>query len=441
MIPVQEHAQRILAALAPLPPRTLSLAQAQGCVLAADVTALVSLPGFDNSAMDGYAVRSTDLEALLGDAGDPAPVVLPVLGDIAAGDRRELSVPPGATYRIMTGAPLPAQADVVVPVELTDGGSERVEIRATDGVGRHIRRAGEDVEAGDVVLRAGTRLGPRQLAVAAAVGYGELSVHPRPKVVCLSTGDELVAPGTVPGFGEVVDSNSLMLVAAMREAGFDAHLVSGVRDTEEAVMVALTEQLDHADALVTTGGVSMGAYDAVKAALSQLGTVRFDQVAMQPGKPQGFGTLGGSDGARSVPVFTLPGNPVSALVSFEVFVAPALRLMAGREPGSGARIRARVTDGWRSPREKVQFVRGIVELTDLADISELDRLDRLDGLEAGDGSTVHATVRSAGGQGSHVLHALSAANALVVVPADVEQVRPGDVLECRALGVGWSGDD
>ena len=447
MIPVQEHAERILDALTPLPPRATSLLEAQGCVLAADVTALVPLPGFDNSAMDGYAVRSADVAALLSgdgiDDADRVPIVLPVAGDIAAGDRRELTVLPGHAYRIMTGAPLPAGADVIVPVELTDGGTSteitestapsegdvtRVEIRATDGVGRHIRRAGEDVQAGDVVLRAGTRLGPRQLAVAAAVGYGELHVHPRPKVVCLSTGDELVAPGTVPGFGEVVDSNSLMLVAALREAGFDAHLVSGVRDTEEAVMVALAEQLDHADALVTTGGVSMGAYDAVKAALSQLGTVRFDQVAMQPGKPQGFGTLCG-EGERRVPIFTLPGNPVSALVSSEVFVAPALRLLSGRSPEAGARIRARVLDGWRSTAGKVQFVRGIVELVDLADDPA-----------SGEGPTIRATVRSAGGQGSHVLHALSAANALVVVPAHVEQVHPGDVLECRALGAGWTTD-
>ncbi|MDO5712524.1 MAG: molybdopterin molybdotransferase MoeA, partial [Micrococcales bacterium] len=354
------------------------------------------------------------------------PIVLPVAGDIAAGDQRELTVPPGHAYRIMTGAPLPARADVIVPVELTDGGSERVQIRATDGLGRHIRRAGEDVETGDIVLRAGTRLGPRQLALVAAVGHGEVSVHPRPRVVCLSTGDELVAPGTVPGFGEVVDSNSLMLVAALREAGCEAHLVSGVRDTEEAVMVAMTEQLDHADALVTTGGVSMGVYDAVKAALSQLGTVQFDQVAMQPGKPQGFGTLG----ERRVPVFTLPGNPVSALVSFEVFVAPALRLMAGRPVAAGGALWARVLDGWPSPTGKVQFVRGVVEF------GKPEGPGRT-GPGRTDSPDATATVRSAGGQGSHVLHALSAANALVLVPADVEEVVAGDVLECRPLGAGW----
>ncbi len=418
MIPVHAHAERILAAMDPLPPRVLPLLEAQGCVLAEDVPALVSLPGFDNSAMDGYAVRSADLAALLDGSSDA--VVLPVADDIPAGDRRELSVPPGRAYRIMTGAPLPAEADVVVPVELTDAGQERVEIRAAEAPGRHIRRLGEDITVGDIVLRTGTRLGPSQLAVAAAVGYGELPVHPRPRVVCLSTGDELVSPGSLPGFGEVVDSNSLMLVAALRDAGCEAHLVSGVRDTQEAVLVALTEQLDHADALVTTGGVSMGAYDAVKAALSQLGTVRFDQVAMQPGKPQGFGTLG----ERNVPVFTLPGNPVSALVSFEVFVAPALRVMAGRPASAGRTVQARVTDGWRSPAGKVQFVRGIVEFG---------------GPDGGE-----ATVRSAGGQGSHVLGALSAANSLVIVPAEMEHVLPGEILECRPLGSGsggWGSDE
>ncbi len=408
MIPVEAHRDAILAAVRVGPVVQVPVTQADGCVLAADVTALVPLPGFDNSAMDGYVVRAADVAE--------TPVRLPVLGDIAAGDTRRLRVPPGHAYRLMTGAPVPADGEVIVPVELTDGGVEHVEIRAADAPGRHLRRAGEDVRAGDVVLRAGTLLGSRTLAIAAAVGRGCLPVHARPRVVCLSTGDELLSPGSVPGYGQVVDSNGLMLAAALREAGVDAHAGGVVADTEEAVLAALTAAIEGgADAIVTTGGVSMGAYDAVKAALSRLGTqgggaVRFDKVAMQPGKPQGFGLLG----ERGVPIFTLPGNPVSALVSCEVFVLPALRRMAGRTDPTPPPVQARVLDGWGSPPDRAQFVRVLL------------------GGEPG-----AQTIRSAGGQGSHVLQALADADGLAYVPADVARVEAGDVLTYRPFGMGW----
>lgn len=431
MIPVERHRERILAAVSRGEPQRVPVSAAHGCVLAADVVAAVPLPGFDNSAMDGYVVAAADVAALPepggsgcgcdggaeheGHANPAQPVRLPVRGDIAAGDTRRLRLQPGEAYRIMTGAPMPAGADVVVPVELTDGGLDVVTLTSADAPGRHVRREGEDVRAGDVVLRAGVFIGARQLALAAACGAVDVLVYPRPKVVCLSTGDELVSPGTVPGFGQVVDSNGLMLAAALREAGFDA--VSGpvVRDTEEDVLAALGEHLRTADAIVTTGGVSMGAYDAVKAALSRLGTVQFDKVAMQPGKPQGFGTLG----ERDVPVFTLPGNPVSALVSAHVFVVPALRAIAGWQRAEPEPVRARVLDGWTSPPERAQFVRVLLHR------------------EAGE-----PVVRSAGGQGSHVLQALADANALAYVPAEVTRVEAGQVLDVTPFGAsdaaaGW----
>lgn len=403
MIGVEEHLARILTTVAPLTPTRRALDNAQGCVLAEDLRSRVSLPGFDNSAMDGYAVLASDTQR----ATEKFPVRLPVEGDIAAGDTTRRRLRPGRSFRIMTGAPVPEGADAVVPVEQTDAGVERVTIHQGAAHGAHIRPQGEDVGEGQVVLRAGTRLGPRQLALAAAVGHGDALVVPLPRVVVVSTGDELIPPGSVPGFGQVVDSNGPMLAAAARDLGVVASRVGGVTDDPETVGRVLKQQLARADAIVTTGGVSMGAYDAVKAVLSQLGTVQFDRVAMQPGKPQGFGLL---DEGR-VPVFTLPGNPVSSLVSFEVFVAPALRRMAGRAPFESAPVLARVEEGFRSPDAKTQFARVVVTSHD----SEPLR------------------VRLAGGQGSHVLGSLADAHALAVVPPEVTQVVAGD--EVLVLGL------
>lgn len=403
MIAVEEHLARILATVRPLPATRRALDGAQGCVLAEDLRSRVSLPGFDNSAMDGYALLASDTEG----ASESSPVHLPVDGDIAAGDTTRHRLRAGHSFRIMTGAPVPEGADAVVPVEQSDGGVVRVAIHHGAAHGAHIRARGEDVGEGQVVLRAGTRLGPRQLALAAAVGHGDALVVPLPRVVVVSTGDELIPPGSVPGFGQVVDSNGPMLAAAARDLGVVASRVGGVADEPDTVARVLRQQLSRADAVVTTGGVSMGAYDAVKAVLSELGTVQFDRVAMQPGKPQGFGVLG----AEAVPVFTLPGNPVSSLVSFEVFVAPALRRMAGRAPFETAPVIARADEGFRSPPAKTQFARVVVTSHD----SEQLR------------------VRLAGGQGSHVLGSLADAHGLAVVPPDVTQVEAGD--EILVLGL------
>ena len=255
--------------------------------------------------MDGYAVRLADVAT----AGDTTPVTLHVSGDLAAGSAGEISVRPGFAVRIMTGAPTPPGAEAVVPVEWTDGGVTTVAIRRAPAPAQHIRRAGDDLQAGALVLPAGVHLNAPQIGLLAAAGRASVMCRPRPRVVVISTGDELVEVGDPLGPGQIPDSNSHALTAAAREAGALAFRVGGVRDDPQL----LRETLDHlirADAVITSGGVSVGAYDVVKEVLSEVGTSTFDKVAMQPGMPQGFGEIG----PDQTPIFTLPGNPVSALV-------------------------------------------------------------------------------------------------------------------------------
>jgi molybdopterin molybdotransferase len=389
MISVAEHLGRILDV-------------AHGCVLTEDVVAPAPLPGFDNSAVDGYAVRLADVAS----ATEQEPVVLPVTGDVAAGPASPLRVSGGSCVRIMTGAMVPAGADAVIPVEWTDGGVATVVVRRAPTAGANVRRAGEDVAEGDTVLTAGTHLGAVQVGLAAAVGRSRLLVRPRPRVVVVSTGSELVEAGQPLGPGRIVDANSPALTAAAVEAGAIAYRVGIVPDDPRALAATLEDQLVRADVLVTSGGVSVGAYDVVKEVLSQLGTVSFDKVAMQPGMPQGFGTIG----PDATPVFGLPGNPVSALVSFEAFVRPALRKMLGATPLERPRVRAVTSSELRSPRAKTSFLR--VALT----------------VEEG-----RYVVTPVSGTGSHLLAGMSRATALAVVPEGVELVAAGDVVEVLVL--------
>jgi molybdopterin molybdotransferase len=417
VITVQEHLSRIVGTVQRLPPTSLDLLDAQGCVLAQDVTSEVDLPGFRNSAMDGYAVRAADVAP----ASHTTAVTLPVVADIAAGNTKSLRLHVGQSMRIMTGAPMPDGADAVVPVESTDGGLRNVVITTSVSVDQHVRMAGEDIAAGDLVLTKGTRLQPGQIALLAAIGIGQVRVTPKPRVVVISTGDELIEPGTRPGFGQVVDSNALMLTAAARALDCIATRVGGVPDDGAVFLSTIEEQLDAADAVITTGGVSMGAYDTVKEVLSTVGTMRFDKVAMQPGMPQGFGVLGPDE----IPVFTLPGNPVSAMVSFEVFVAPALRLMAGRPQHETALVSAEAAHDWSAPEGKVQYARVVLSRVPSDSVhSESGHSDSGSGY----------TAAIAGLQGSHSLGSLAAANALAVIPAEVTMVRAGDRVSCHPLG-------
>jgi len=402
VITVAEHLARILDVISPLSPLQLGLMDAHGCVLTEDVVAPAPLPGFDNSAVDGYAVRLADVAS----ATDQAPVVLPVTGDVAAGPASPLRVQPGVCVRIMTGAMLPAGADSVVPVEWTDGGVASVTISRAPVEGANVRRAGEDVSAGETVLAAGTHLGAVQIGLAAAVGRSRLLVRPRPRVVVVSTGSELVEAGQPAGAGQIVDANSPALTAAAVEAGAIAYRVGIVPDDPRTLAATLEDQLVRADVLVTSGGVSVGAYDVVKEVLSRLGTVSFDRVAMQPGMPQGFGTIG----PDATPVFGLPGNPVSALVSFEAFVRPALRKMLGAAPLERPRVRAVTTAPLTSPSGKRSFLRVALQVKDGA-----------------------YAVTPVSGPGSHLLAGMARATALAVVPEGVERVAAGEAVEVLVL--------
>ncbi|HXZ69894.1 MAG TPA: gephyrin-like molybdotransferase Glp [Streptosporangiaceae bacterium] len=432
---VEEHLAEILGTVRPLAPTELSLGDTYGLVLAEDVTASTPLPSFDNSAMDGYAVRVEDVAA----AAEDVPVTLPVVAEIAAGDTGAYALQAGTAIRIMTGAMLPHGAEAVVPVEWTDGGTARVTIRGRAEHGHAIRLAGGDARAGEVLVGAGTMLRPMHIAVIAAAGRGAVLVQPRPRVVVLSTGSELAEPGTPIIPGRIWDSNSFMIAAAAREADCLAFRQAILPDKPEEVLPAIEDQLVRADLLVTTGGVSMGGeYDVVKAALRQLGTIEFRKVAMQPGMPQGFGTVALPASAAPegkarggllsrladrgevaetpvragehdrVPIFTLPGNPVSAYVSFQVFVRPAIGALQAYDGLGLEMIRAELTGPLRSPPGRRSFLRGV--------------LDRPAG-----------TIAPLTGQGSHQVATLGKANALIVVPEESVKMAAGDTVEVLVL--------
>ena len=433
---VEAHLAEILGTVRPLAPTELSLSDANGLVLAEDVTASVPLPSFDNSAMDGYAVRVADIAA----ASEQTPVTLPVVAEVAAGDTGAYALAPGTAIRIMTGAMLPHGTEAVVPVEWTDAGAARVAIHGSAERGRALRLAGEDAKAGEVLVSAGTMLRPMHVAVIAAAGRGTVRVRPRPRVVVLSTGSELAEPGTPIVPGRIWDSNSFMIAAAAREAGCLAYRQSIVPDNPDEVLPAIEDQLVRADLMITTGGVSMGGeHDVVKAALRQLGTVRFRKVAMQPGMPQGFGTVAlaastaaearprhgiigrlaergevaeravGRAGDRDrVPLFTLPGNPVSAYVSFQVFVRPAIGALQAYDQLGLEATRAELTGPLRSPPGRRSFLRGV--------------LDRRTG-----------RIAPLIGQGSHQVATLGKANALIIVPESVVQMAAGETADVLVL--------
>lgn len=330
MTTVEQHLERVLALGEVLPSRALPVHACRGLVLAEPVTARLGVPRFDNSAMDGFAVRGCDLDgggAATGRSG--LPVWLDVLGDVPAGSVAPGPVGPGQAYRIMTGAPVPEGADLVVPVELTDqpGGSvplpRRVQVRELPRRS-HIRRAGEDVEPGAEVLPAGSSMTAASLAAASSVGWGELRVVPRPRVAVLATGSELVAPGSTPGPGQIPDSNSVMVAALVEQFGGELAALERAGDDPSGFPATLAGLARDADLVVTTGGVSVGAHDV----LHSVPGLRFGHVDQSPGGPQGWGLVPGGSG--QVPVLALPGNPVAAFVSFHLYLRPLLDRLAGQ---------------------------------------------------------------------------------------------------------------
>ncbi len=401
LVSIDAHRADILDTIRPLPPTQLGITEAEGSVLAEDITAGRPLPPFDNSAMDGYALIAADTAG----AAKDAPVMLRVTGEVAAGDTGAYAVAPGTCLRITTGAKLPGGADAVVPVEETDGGIAQVAIRLAVEPGHAVRYSGGDAREGDVLLARGTRLGPMQIAVLASSGRARAEVFPRPRVAVFSTGDELTEPGQPLVPGKIWDSNSFMLAAAAREAGCLAFRHGPVPDDPREILPAIEDQLLRADLLVTSGGVSMGGkHDVVKDTLGRLGTIQFRKVAMQPGMPQGFGTIG----EDSTPIFTLPGNPVSAYVSFQIFVLTALGALQGQPDRQLPSVQATVTGPLRSPPGRRSYLRGV--------------LNRADG-----------TVAPLSGQGSHQVATLGRANALIVVPEWAVHLKEGDDVEVLCL--------
>lgn len=391
MIPLDEARSRVVGACAPLAPRIVALADATGLVLAQDVVASEDVPPFANSAVDGYAVRVADVAG----AGPDNPVVLAVVGEIAAGAAPRGEVLPGTAVRIMTGAPMPPGAEAVVMVEDTrrlEG--ERVEIRASVEVGSAIRHAGEDLRAGQFVVATGTRVRPALAGVLASANAREIAVIPPVRVAVLSTGDELVDDGSPLAPGQIRESNRTMLLGLVRSVGAEAIDLGIVRDDEATLEGVLVEAAATCDAILTSGGVSMGDYDVVKAVLGRIASMDWMQIAIKPAKPFAFGIL--RQGDRAVPVFGLPGNPVSSLVSFELLARPGLEVMMGRSGPLGA------------PR--------------VLAVADEDLRRRVDGkvhyqrvrAHYGEDGRVH--VASVGAQGSHQLAATALADALALVP-------------------------
>lgn len=381
------------------PPRTtvqVPIADALGLVTAADVVASEAIPPFANTAMDGFAVRASDTVG--------APVGLEIVETIPAGHAPHKAVGPGQASRIMTGAIIPEGADAVVMVERTSAEGDRVEVAVEVPEGNHIRPAGDDIVPGDLVFPAGTTLSAGGLGVLASLGLTHIEACPRPRVGVISTGDELVDDGGPLAPGQIRDSNRLTLLSLLTGIGVEAVDLGLARDDEAVIEAALTQGVEHCDALVTSGGVSMGDFDYVKAVLQRIGDMKWMQVAIKPAKPLAFGTVG------DVPVFGLPGNPVSSMVSFELFARTGLRSMMGfPEPVRTPVLAVAGEDLSRRPDGKTHFLRVRAEH------------------EAG-----RFVVRSAGGQGSHMLWSMAKANALAVVP-DGDGYAEGDELDILLL--------
>ncbi len=410
MVTVEDAVSHVLEGCAPLAARPTPVGSSPGLVLAADVVATEAVPPFANTAMDGYAVRAADVAG----AAPGSPVTLPVVAEVAAGHPATRVLAAGEAMRIFTGAPIPDGADAVVMVERTErvergdgAGGQAVRIDLAVEPGNHVRAAGEDLKPGEVVFGAGDEVTPARLGVMTSLGIREVMAHPRPRVGVLSTGDELVT-GTEPlRPGQIRDSNRPTLLALVAEAGCEPVDLGRAPDDEAAITAAIARGASTCDAVLTSGGVSMGDIDLVKVVLDRMGEMRWMQVKVRPAKPLAFGRVPGPDGRGRVPVFGLPGNPVSSMVSFALFARPGLRRLAGHPDERLHLPRLAAIAGEPMPRHpdgKTHFVRVAVEV------------------DAAAGGVLR--VRSSGGQGSHQLGAMARAGGLAVLP-DGDGVAPG----------------
>ena len=354
MLSVDEARSRVLTAVAVLESIERPVRESRGYVVAADLAAPHSLPRFDNSAMDGYAVKAEDVSA----ATEQTPVTLRLDGEVRAGDPGDLEVTSGAAVRIMTGAPLPPGADAIVPVEVTEETDGKVVVKQASPSGKHVRPAGDDVQEGEVVVRAGSELTAGEMALLASLGLSPVPVVRRPRVGILVTGDELVAPEEEPGPGQIRDSNSVALTALVEEAGGEAMTFRAVGDERESTVDALARAAESADLVVSSGGVSVGRYDFVKDAVERLGRIDAWRVAMQPGKPVVLGAVG------DTPFLGLPGNPVSIHAGFEQFVRPAIRKMRGCRTLLRPTVTATMTETIEKVAGRLHFVRVRLALRD-----------------------------------------------------------------------------
>lgn len=422
---VEEQQARITAAAVAPRPIRVAIAEAQGLMCAEEVVTERPMPGFDQAAIDGYAVRSVDVLGV-GEVGgdslaapfDDSPendgrdgLVLPVMGVVEAGSRTPCRLQPRQAVRVQTGAPLPTLADAVLPLRWTDGGTQRVRILRGAPSGAYVRRAGDDVQPGDVAVRSGTVIGAAQVGLLAAVGRERVLVHPRPRVTIMALGGELVDISRTPGNGQVYDVNSYALAAAARDAGAEVNRLGIVSGGPRELRDVVEGQINRAEVIVVAGAVGGVAAEAVRQALSELGEIEVVRVAMHPGSIQGFGQLG----REGVPTFLLPANPVSALVVFEVMVRPLIRLSLGK----------------RQPMRRIVQARTLSPITSVA-----GRKGYLRGQLMRDQESGEYLVQALGGgpgSSSHLLATLAEANCLIVVPSGAEQIRTGEIVDVAFL--------
>jgi len=423
---VEEQQARIAAAAVAPRPIRVAIAEAQGLMCAEEVVTERPMPGFDQAAIDGYAVRSVDVLGVgeiggdgfgeasddsTGDTGGLEGLVLPVMGSIEAGARTPSRLQPRQAVRVQTGAPLPTLADTVLPLRWTDGGTSRVRIFRGAPSGAYVRRTGDDVQPGDVAVRAGTVIGAAQVGLLAAVGRERVLVHPRPRLSVMAVGGELVDISRTPGNGQVYDVNSYALAAAGRDAGAEVNRIGIVSNGPEELRETVEGQINRAEVVVIAGGVGGAAAEAVRSALSELGEMEVVRVAMHPGSVQGFGQLG----REGVPTFLLPANPVSALVVFEVMVRPLIRLSLGKRQPMRRIVQARTLSPITSVSGRKGFLRG-----------QLMR-------DQDSGEYLVQALGGAPGASSHLLATLAEANCLVVIPSGAEQIRTGEIVDVAFL--------
>ncbi|MCS4490009.1 gephyrin-like molybdotransferase Glp [Corynebacterium sp. ES2775-CONJ] len=394
------------AARTPEPVR-IAIAESLGLMCAEEVQATHPLPGFDQAAIDGYAIRAVDIAPIAGDPDVPTEVSLPVVGEVAAGSSRPLRLQPKQAVRVHTGAPLPSLSDAVIPLAWTDRGRKRMTALRAIRPGEFVRRQGDDIQPGDIAVSAGTILSPAHIGLLAAVGRSKVLVNPRPRMSVISIGYELVDIDRDPSLGQIYDVNSYALAAAGRESGADVHRVGIAAGEPRRLREIVEAQMLRSEIIVISGAVGGSGSDTIRDILNEFGEIDTTRVAMHPGSVQGFGLLGD----KQIPVFLLPANPVSALVIFETMIRPLVRASLGKRNARRRAVRARALNHVSSKNGRQGFIRARL----MRDAQTQDYL-----VEA---------LGGANGAPAHLLAGLSDANAMIRIPAGITQVRPGDIVE------------